>query len=1103
MNGVTEENSQAPASQINAAGGQQDSVQVLKTTKFVNVANLADYLSSMSGPNCRVVVQQVEQGSAIAQQLDRALADMQRRKAAAANGETPAPSTVIPQHPAPINTTAHNVQMRSKTETLTSQPVPVKELHHTTAVLQQGYSADVRVSAGRTTSVVQRSCETYSASHMTQVNTESPEQLKHRVSSLLMQLKSINITPSSSAEGNMMDRGQQPTVDTYDSFNDGNGKGAQKSAKIDSEKAISESSSTVADEKQEESHSQVEMGAAFPQVQCEENNCKPEPTFGELPATQNVQKLVMEQCEENSQAQVPFLGGAQQFVECVVPQDVDHGTFENNEMRHTPRQLPPEAYTEDVGETKLVRRFATKMHPETSLVAKERIGPFVSAGTNTPVAQSLNATMPSTPHDVATHSTRSILAPKVGPRRKAVVVGCSYAGNPNASLRGPCNDAMLFASALITHMGFDAEDILLLVDTEPASVYIQQLVALASAQGPIGTQPRGTAGRQKTGIIGGMIGGLFGDLLQRAPADSDLDVPEMLMLDSPGNPVAPDNLPTRSNILKALRWMVNGLRPGDSAVFYFSGHAVQTDDMSGWEGEGYDEALVPCDFMQHGDPSRGLIPAQQVRQLIQSVGRSCQVTVVLDTVGMQTALDPAGRTGPWRYIKGAMLRGIWPLADATGKMQRATYDPDVWNNATMQQQLVLPKFLPMMQVECAAALVDGFISSNMESKSSNSICIAAAPFEDVAVEALFRPMSLVDRPIVRVTAQGCEQVVCHGVFTYCLVATLLRDRTSKRGGITVRELVAGIQQRCQYLRSTRLPKIRQMCEATIHPAGLASLDNFFLAPWGGRVLPERIRRPGMEKSCKRLSAGLAAFLTLPDAWMQLHNEGRMRAAEHREKFGRMRSAVVNGSRMVTADLRQMALQQQQQGYVSRRPTSSIMIGHVPAQQRSVAGQSWCGQPQMNPQFMAHDFNMPQHCVYPMQQQPVVPVTPIHPGNHYHPMAQEYVVDQYGMMYPAHHVAQQWQGEYHVAEPMPQFGGCHQQQQPVVPVAFPQNVQNVHPPRQQQVCRSSTSAMFERAYQAHPQVGRNSTAACRSMGMKLAEPITSTMLSQLPMQPAYI
>ncbi|EDO06067.1 Caspase domain family protein [Babesia bovis T2Bo] len=1034
MQGFGEENPPGSNSFGNGDGISQDSVQVVKTTKFVNVANLADYLSSMSGPNCRVVVQQVEQGSEMAKQLDRALADMQQRKSSAGSDGIPVSQGVIPQHMLPVNSPVAPVQLSTQEESAVPQATQDRR------VSRHEFTGAV------TTSMVQSSCETFTSSN---VHCGQPGELKHRVSSLLMQLKRVNITPCSSLDERGSDHVQHSTVDTYASLNENNLRLFQK----DMGKSDIQESCTLSNGSQE-CNLKVETAASVIPQETPHVDRHPEPTFGDIGST--------------------HANSASSFDEHV--QFTPKSNFVESSVS---QQLPPEIYMDNHGESRMVRRFATKGPSDPSPANKSPCGTAA-------MGPSLNTTTPS-----SQCPTRTVLTPKSGPRRKAVVVGCSYSGDSKASLRGPCNDAILFATALITHMGFEADDILLLVDTEPASVYIQQLVYLASAQTPINAPARNGNGRQKTGVIGGMIGGLIGDFLSRIPPDVELDIPEMLMLDSPGNPVSAENLPTRANILKALRWMVNGLRPGDSAVFYFSGHAVQIDDMSGWEGEGYDEALVPCDYMEHGDPSRGLIPAQQIRQLVQSVGRSSQVTVVLDTVGMQTALDPAGRSGPWRYIKGAMLRGMWPLADATGKMQRAVYDPEVWTNGNMQQQLVLPKFLPAMQVDCTSALIDGFISSNTEDKSSNSICIAAAPFDDVAVEAMFRPMSLTDRPIMRITTQGCEQVVCHGVFTYCLVATLTRDRTSKRGGITVRELVAGIQQRCQYLRGTRMPKLRQMCEATIHPAGLASLDNFFVSPWGGRLLPERARRPGVENSYKSLSAGLGAFLTVNEAWMQLHTEGRMRAAEQREKFGRMRSAVVNGSRMVTADLRQMMASQ---GYVSRRPSAAIMIGQVPSRQRSAAGKSWCGQPQYPHQYMAQDFNMPHHAVYSMS-----PMAVMNPSGQYHPMGQDYVVDQHGMMYPSHHVAQPMQREYYVAEPTAQFCGYPQQ---FVPGTFAQHVQHVQPPRQQQTCRSNTAALFKGSNHQPQHVGRTRTSACRPMGMKFAEPITSAMISQLPVHPGY-
>ena len=43
----------------------------------------------------------------------------------------------------------------------------------------------------------------------------------------------------------------------------------------------------------------------------------------------------------------------------------------------------------------------------------------------------------------------------------------------------------------------------------------------------------------------------------------------------------PSRVPTRQNLLRALRWLVDGTVAGDSLVFHFSGHGVQKLDNDG------------------------------------------------------------------------------------------------------------------------------------------------------------------------------------------------------------------------------------------------------------------------------------------------------------------------------------------------------------------------------------------------------------------------------------------------------------------------------------------------------------------------------------------
>ncbi|VDC25232.1 caspase family protein [Pseudogemmobacter humi] len=58
---------------------------------------------------------------------------------------------------------------------------------------------------------------------------------------------------------------------------------------------------------------------------------------------------------------------------------------------------------------------------------------------------------------------------------------------------------------------------------------------------------------------------------------------------------AATGLPTREGILAALDSLASTATPGDTVVFYFSGHGAQAPDLSGDEGGGYDEIFLPMD----------------------------------------------------------------------------------------------------------------------------------------------------------------------------------------------------------------------------------------------------------------------------------------------------------------------------------------------------------------------------------------------------------------------------------------------------------------------------------------------------------------------------
>ncbi|KAK2198425.1 hypothetical protein BdWA1_001439 [Babesia duncani] len=656
-----------------------------------------------------------------------------------------------------------------------------------------------------------------------------------------------------------------------------------------------------------------------------------------------------------------------------------------------------------------------------------------------------------------------------GPRRRALVVGCTYVGDSEAALRGSCNDAFLFATLLVSHLGFEPEDVLLLIDAEPAQVYLDQAESLSKLPQWSRCQTVGTRSNSR-GILG-----LFGKVFNDDYIEKEggfLEIPTMLALDSPGEPFLQSCQPTRANILRGLRWLTQNTKPGDCGVFYFSGHGIQLDDLSGWEGEGYEEGLVPCDYRDHDDPSKGIIPAMQIKRMIQGVDKCCQMTLVLDAVGLQTMLDPVGCVGHWKYIKGAVLRGIWPLADATGKVKRADYNTLVWRDGRMQSQMVRPKFLPLIEVDCVSNLLDGFVgAASPVAASVNAACISAAPWQDTAIEALFKPLDLGTLPK---DVGECKSVVVHGVFTYCLALTLVRD-IGKRGlYLTFNELQQGINKRLLVLKRTRLPLLNQTAEVTIHSGGLASLDDFFAHVWGGKV---PIRISSLNPFAK-LGLGSGAFLKLPDAWMQLHDQGRAIAMEHRERFGRMRTAALgNENRMFTVDINQ-----------SRRNSSAMG--------------KWPQGPQIVEPFAAQHPPM-QHVLppppYPMHsRQPPSRASSIHtnPPRTILP-ATNWVLPSPSRAPAPQQVPHNYQvpeARRHVPYQIPY--SCHNQQMPLYSQGYMEYVPIPVPPRQATSVPVNKPLMPQCRGMHYP---RSNTSHPKPNGINLAEPITAALLSQLPIR----
>jgi hypothetical protein len=103
--------------------------------------------------------------------------------------------------------------------------------------------------------------------------------------------------------------------------------------------------------------------------------------------------------------------------------------------------------------------------------------------------------------------------------------------------------------------------------------------------------------------------------------------------------------PTEENIRDAMRGLVFDAQPHDSLVFYFSGHALQAKDMSGYEPNGLAECICAMDYLADSDhpypPSNtsGLIADNVMHELmVKPLPHQCRLTAIYDSCHSATLL---------------------------------------------------------------------------------------------------------------------------------------------------------------------------------------------------------------------------------------------------------------------------------------------------------------------------------------------------------------------------------------------------------------------------------------------------------------------------------
>nr|XP_016485787.1 PREDICTED: metacaspase-1-like [Nicotiana tabacum] len=119
-------------------------------------------------------------------------------------------------------------------------------------------------------------------------------------------------------------------------------------------------------------------------------------------------------------------------------------------------------------------------------------------------------------------------------------------------------------------------------------------------------------------------------------------------------------MPTKHNIIKAMSWLMQGVKAGDSLVFHFSGHGSQQENDTGDEIDGYDETLCPLDYEKQGE----IVDDELNAILVKPLPPGAKLHAIIDACHSGTMLDlpflcRTGRTGRYVWEDHRPLSGAW------------------------------------------------------------------------------------------------------------------------------------------------------------------------------------------------------------------------------------------------------------------------------------------------------------------------------------------------------------------------------------------------------------------------------------------------------------
>ncbi|SBT72379.1 metacaspase-like protein [Plasmodium malariae] len=328
-------------------------------------------------------------------------------------------------------------------------------------------------------------------------------------------------------------------------------------------------------------------------------------------------------------------------------------------------------------------------------------------------------------------------------RNYHTITDCNYLNDVGGNrLYGSVNDAYIFCRALVKYFDFMPDNILLLTDSLPSNAYIYEDFDIDRKKY---IKEEYIYANDEKKFEKNNFFNLFNksstydkEKINTKMIDSNscrnVDIKNV---DFSSENISFNLWPTRINILKAVNWLVRDSAPFGSYVFYFAGKSVQVDNMSGWEGEGYDEAFLCSDPFSR-NYAHNVITTVQLKDLLLSINISAQMTIILDCSGGQTILDPAGTENSLSYIKGCKQKGIWPIANPTNKVHKAVYDITILNHISMKKYFCKSRYSKLIEVESTSAMIDPLLQSiSSLPVAPKAYCLCAATWEQTSIEGLF------------------------------------------------------------------------------------------------------------------------------------------------------------------------------------------------------------------------------------------------------------------------------------------------------------------------------------------------------------------------------